>query len=76
MTKTLAALALLAVGLTSSAQAAIRICPHTGKPFDDVRNVYVDGSSVIHRPRRHQTDVIRADQIQWTYQGYNDYLGY
>ena len=79
MLKVFLLIATLAAPLAANAE--IRTCPITGRPYDTThgRNVDEPGTRQYvppsQRPTRSSTRS-RASTTEYTYQGYNSYLGY
>ena len=85
----LAGTAVIACLFATAAEAAIRICPHTGRPFDTETRQWVDGATPITpapapAPVRIYVYEDNDDGDTWDedrfgpriYRDYNDYLGY
>ena len=74
---------LILLAACGPADAAIRICPHTGRPYDTNHGRYVDEPGTRYyapgaTPSRSRSSYSggAVDDMEWDYQGYNEYLGY
>jgi hypothetical protein len=79
MLKVFLLIATLAAPLAANAE--IRICPISGRPYDTThgRNVDEPGTSQYVPPSQRNirsSTSSRASTTEYTYEGYNEYLGY
>ena len=74
---------LILLAACGPADAAIRICPISGRPYDTNHGRYVDEPGTRQYVPGASSNSSRSsysggavDDMDWTYEGYNEYLGY